>query len=202
MSMGVKLGLIVEGHGDEASVPILIRNILMVMAPELHLDMQRPIRVKRHQIVKEEEFKGALELAARWTGSGGRILVLFDADKDMPCDLGPKLQGWARKHRRDVTVEVAIAQREFEAWFVASAVSLRGKCGLPEDLIGPPVPDEVSSPKSWVNDRLRSQGRSYKESIDQARLTACLDVREARRSKSFNKLLVKLGRLFNVPVPS
>jgi hypothetical protein len=201
MSSGVMLGLIVEGHGDDTAVPFLIRRILSELAPELKLALLRPYRVKRQQIEKEEEFNKALEFVARRTGSGGRILVLFDADDGLPCVLGPKLQGWALKHRQDVKVEIAIAQRTYEAWFLASAVALRGKCGLPEDLVAPPSPDEVPSPKGWVKERMKSKGKVYKETVDQPRLTSHMSVNEARRSKSFNKLLTKLGRLFDVPIP-
>ncbi len=201
MSWGMKLGLIVEGQGDAEAVPILLKKILKEMAPELPLNLLPPYRVKRHQIVQEQVFRTALETLAKRTGRDGRILVLLDADDDAPCQLGPRLQGWARLHHADMKVEVALAQRTYEAWFIASAVSLRGKCGLPKDLLAPLDPDAVPSPKGWVHDRLKTQSRSYKETTDQAQLTQDMSVREARRSKSFNKLLVKLGRLFDVPVP-
>ena len=201
MNSTVTLGLIVEGQGDQEAVPILVRKILWELKPELTLHLPPPFRVKRHQIIKEEEFRRALELVSRRAGQGGCILVLLDADDDLPCTLGPKLRGWAREHHSNMKVEVALARKTFEAWFIASAVSLRGKCGLPQDLLSPVDPDEVSSPKGWVKDRMKAGGRSYKETLDQPKLAAHLSVTEARRSKSFNKLCVKLGRLFDLPVP-
>lgn len=201
MNPAAKLGLIVEGQGDAKAAPLLVKKILQELKPGFVLQIEEPFRVKRHQVVKEEEFRRAMEFMSRKVGNQGRVLMLLDADDDLPCELGPRLRGWARKHHGHVKVEVAIARRTFEAWFIASAMSLRGKCGLPKDLLPEADPDAVSSPKGWMKERLKVGGGSYKETVDQATLADEISVSEARRSKSFNKLCIKLGRLFDLPVP-
>ena len=45
--MPIKIGCIVEGHGDVEAVPILIRRIVQSLYPELQIDTPRPIRVHR-----------------------------------------------------------------------------------------------------------------------------------------------------------
>ena len=43
--MTVKIGCIVEGHGDVEAVPILIRRIAESLYPELAVVIPRPIRI-------------------------------------------------------------------------------------------------------------------------------------------------------------
>ena len=45
--MTVKIGCIVEGHGEVAAVPILIRRVVESLYPELLVDTPRPIRVSQ-----------------------------------------------------------------------------------------------------------------------------------------------------------
>ena len=67
-------------------------------------------------------------------------MILADSDDDPPCLLGPELLKKAMQIRPDVPIGVALAQREFESWFLAAAQSLQGKRSLPKDLEPPPEP--------------------------------------------------------------
>lgn len=62
-----------EGHGEVAAVPILIRRIANQVAPTVPLEVLRPIRIKRQRLLKAGELERAMELAARQVGSGGAI---------------------------------------------------------------------------------------------------------------------------------
>jgi hypothetical protein len=84
----MKLGLIVEGHGEVQAVPLLMRRLLTALAPALHPAVLPPHRVARGQLVKEAELQRAIEFMARKVGEEGRILVLLDADDELPCQLG------------------------------------------------------------------------------------------------------------------
>lgn len=194
----MKLGLIVEGHGEERSVPILIRRVLQVLEPSLHPDLLPAYRVSRGKLVKQEEFKRAIELMARKVGNGGRILVLLDADDDLPCELGPRLVAWARSYRPDRDTSVVVAKHEYEAWFLAAAASLREKRGLPADLASPNAPESIRDAKGWLHHRMQD---GYSETLDQPALTGVFDLSAARRSDSFDKFFREVGRLFGVPVP-
>ncbi len=194
----MKVGLIVEGHGEEPSVPILLRRVLHELGQPLHPNILPPSRVSRGKLVKQEEFQRALELMARKVGNEGRILVLLDADDDLPCVLGPRLLEWARKSRPDRDTSVVVAKPEYESWFLAAAASLRGKRGLPADLEPPPSPEAVRDAKGWLNHRMPD---GYSETLDQPALTSIFDLSAARRSDSFDKFFREVGRLFGLAVP-
>lgn len=123
------------------------------------------------------------------------VLVLLDADDDCPAELAPALLARARDARKDRPASVVLAKREFEAWFLAAAPSLRGRRGLAADLALPPDPELPRDCKGWLS-RHRSDGRGYKPTADQAALAAAVDLRLARtNSPSLDKLWRDLERL-------
>lgn len=183
--MPVDLACIVEGDGDVEAVPIAIRKIVQEIDPSLALKIH-PLRVLRTKLVKPEELERSVELAARRTGRSGAILIVLDSDDDCPATLGPELLSRARRARPDLPISVVLAKREFEAWFLASAKSLRGLRGLAGDLEPPPDPEAIRGTKEWLTARMES-GRSYVETLDQSALTASMDLRQARTAPSFDK---------------
>lgn len=71
---------------------------------------------------------------------------------------------------------VVLAKCEYEAWYLAAAVSLQGHRGLPQNFAPPPEPERIRGAK----ERLASQMRgNYSEVTDQPALTALLDLRAA-----------------------
>ncbi|ATB32927.1 DUF4276 family protein [Melittangium boletus] len=194
----MKVGLIVEGHGEVRSLPILLRRILRELDPQHHCSILNAHRVSRGLLVKEEGLRPAVELMARKVGPEGRILLLLDADDDLPCQLGPSLLAQARGYRPDRDISVVIATREYEAWFLTAAESLRGRRGLPLDLAPPLHPEGIRDAKKWLGQR---KADGYSETVDQPALTGLFDLTAARRSDSFDKLFREVGRLFGLPVP-
>ena len=140
---------IVEGHGVVESVPLLVRRVARIVAPDIPLHVPRPIRVRRDEIVKTQELERAIELAARQAGLGGAIFVLLDADDDCPAELAPTLLARATQARKDFVIGLALAKFEYEAWFLAAAESLRGHRNLALDLSCPPNPEDVRGAKEW-----------------------------------------------------
>jgi hypothetical protein len=139
-------------------------------------------------LVKSGELERYVELAMRSVAGTGALLVLLDADDDCPATLGPELLTRVRAVREDVPAVVVVANREFEAWLLASADSLRGHRGLPDDLEPPGDSEAIRDAKGWLQDR-RIDGRAYSPTIDQPALTAVLQLDRARtRSASFDKL--------------
>ncbi|MCY1083741.1 DUF4276 family protein [Archangium lansingense] len=194
----MKVGLIVEGHGEVHSAPLLVRRILQELAPALSPSILAPHRVSRGQLTKNEGLQHAIEFMARKVGNDGRILLLLDADDDLPCVLGPRLLALARGFRPDREISVVVAKREYEAWFLTAAESLRGRRGLPGDLAPPAAPEAIRDAKGWLSQQM-SDG--YRETIDQPALTSFFDLTAARRSDSFDKLFREVGRLFGLSVP-
>ncbi|VWX57668.1 conserved hypothetical protein [Burkholderiales bacterium 8X] len=97
----------------------------------------------------------------------------------------------AVKHRR---IAAVLANREYEAWFIASAASLidvRNFSCTPAD-----CSIEAETPrnaKGWMNARMGSRG--YSVTLDQPALTSCIDLELAyARSRSFRKLCDEWSR--------
>ena len=180
---------IVEGDSEVAALPILLRRVGAWLSPEKgFIDLPTPIRVRRDRFLnREDEFRRMLLLAAAKCGESGWILVLLDADDDCPAKLGVQVLERARSivpHRR---VSVVLANREYEAWFLASAESLHGRRGFVFDF---PKNFDAELPrdaKGWLGERMASG--TYRETTDQAAFSALMDLQQANeRSRSFRKL--------------
>lgn len=191
----MRLACIVEGHGEVEAVPILIDRTIRERQPEATVELVRPAhRVPRGKMVVAEgaELVRALRFQSARVGDGGGILVILDADDDCPAELGPRLSAVAARAAAGVKVGVVVAKREYEAWLVASAESLRGYAGLPQDLTSPTDPEALANPKGWLSQRM---SRRYSETTDQPKLTHRLDASKVGHLPSFGKFLRELGRL-------
>lgn len=179
---------IVEGHGEVSAVPILIRRIADATVPGSVLQVPKPIRVKRNRFLKENELERYVDLAARQAGSDGRILIILDADADCPPERASEILQRASTARGDRRIQVVLAQREYEAWFLAAADSVAGHCGLSDDTTAPAGPESIHDAKGWLTSRM-PPGWAYKETRDQALLTTVFDLDQARRgARSFDKM--------------
>jgi hypothetical protein len=179
---------IVEGHGESTAVPILIRRIVAHYAPDMYAHVGQVIRVKRTELIQAGGLERIVELAARQTTRSDGILILLDADDDCPREVADELAARAKKTRPDRTISVVAANREYEAWFLAAARSLRGKRGLVDDLEPPPNPEAIRDAKGWLAKRT-TQGFSYKPTIDQPALTQLFDLEQAYAARSFRKIV-------------
>jgi hypothetical protein len=185
---------IVEGRGEEAAVPILVRRIVLLVNSNLWADVRAPIKQHRGTLLSEGGLEKAVELAIRGLPEPGMVLVIIDSDDDCPKTLAPLLLARAERvaaSRRPVAV--VLAHREFECWFIAAAKSLAGHSGLPPDLIAPPDPESIRGAKEWLR-RNMAVGRTYSPAIDQPALTNRFDIEAARAAPSFDKLYREIER--------
>ncbi len=194
--MTVQIGCIVEGHGEVAAVPILIRRIAESLYPELGIGMPHPIRVSRAKVIKPGELERAVKLAARNIRGQGAIFILIDSDEDCPARTGPVLLCRASEVRSDLPIAVVLAKHEFEAWFLAAAESLQGQRGLRNDFQPPNDPEAIRGAKEWLRQGLE-RGETYRETLDQPALTAHFDLDQARRADSFDKCYRDIVRLLD-----
>lgn len=177
---------IVEGHGDREAIPILIRRIGASLTPPVFPAVEPPLRVPRSKLIKPHELERAVEFSARRAGPGGAVLLILDADDDCPATLGPELQSRAFRQRANISIGTVLAKREYEAWFLAAAESLRGRRGLSDDLTSPNNPEDIRGAKVWLTAH-KTDGSSYLETLDQPALTDSFDLGSARRADSFDK---------------
>jgi hypothetical protein len=192
----VVIASVVEGEGEIAALPVVLRR-LMYEANVWDGDIRRPYLVGRGRLVKQGGLEAAVEGLARRLppATPGGILVVIDADDDCPAALGPELLRRAEAVRSDLRIAVVLANREFEAWFLAAAPSLGGHAGLPAGLAVPGDCERPRDCKGWLS-RHRADGGSYRPRVDQAALASAFDLRLARaNSPSFDKLCRDVGYL-------
>lgn len=187
----MKIACIVEGYGEVKAVPILLKRLHQWKTPDLAYPIiEEPIRIKRDRFInKKEEFNKYLKLAALKCGHDGWILILLDADDDCPKELGIKILDSVEECIPHCSTSIVLANREYEAWFIASAGSLNGQHGfmLNANEIENIEAESPRDAKGWVKRHIATN--LYSETIDQLEFTKIMDLQEAfDKSRSFRKL--------------
>ncbi len=184
---------IVEGFGEVEAVPVLVRR-LIAEASTFAIQVNSPIRAHQSDLLNEQKLKRKVALAKKQHCCGS-VLILFEHEDACPKELGPQLLEWARAEAGQIPCAVALAHREYEAWFLASVESLRRKRGVRADAESHPAPESVRDAKGALENCMTS-GRKYLETTDQAALSALFDMKLAySRSRSFQHLTKTLGEL-------
>lgn len=178
---------IVEGDGEVEALPVLLRRLSEWLTPGQYTHIARPIRVRRDQFLNRPEiFEKQLRIAGHLCQAPGWILILLDADDDCPVTLRDSLQARAAAVVPNHRVSVVLANREYEAWFVASAQSLDGKRGFVCP-VAVPEADRIRGAKQWISKHVPAG--AYHEVIDQPALSAAMNLEQAHHtSRSFRKL--------------
>lgn len=184
----IQIASIVEGDGEVSALPVLLRRLASEWHPAVQVNLLQPIRVRRDKFInKDEEFRRQLLLAAAKSGDGGWILIVLDADDDCPAELAKQIYDRAQQYVAHRRLSVVLANREFEAWFIAAAHSLHGVRGfslVPGEAIQAEVPRNA---KGWMRERM--QGGTYSEILDQPAFAARINLQHAfANSRSFRKL--------------
>lgn len=185
---------IVEGHGEWACVRILLQRVWSELLGGDFLEVLQPIRGSRGKLLQKDELERRVKLAAlklRASELPGFLLVLLDADEDLPCELAPTLLKRAQDAHADLDVVCVLANPEYETWFVAAAESLEDFLDLEDGETLSEDPEKDGLKKAWIESRFR--GLRYSETVDQPRMTAAMDLELCRsRSPSFDKLCREL----------
>jgi uncharacterized protein DUF4276 len=200
--MRVRLAAIVEGHGETEAVPLLVRRIAARIDPSLVVVVDPVLRVAASSLLRPGELERQVVFAGRKVAPAGGILVLLDCDADGSCPAvdGPQLLQRVRAARGDLATSVVLAKKEFEAWFLAAAVSLRGHRRLAPDMAPPPNAEEIRGAKEWLS-RHMPPNRPYAPTIDQPALTQIFDLDAARlAADSFDKCYREIAKLIRSQV--
>ena len=172
---------IVEGPGDVKAAPILLRRVLHERMGKYHVAVKKPklARGKPNLSTRFEEFLGH----AKRTPECAAILVVLDADRDCPRELGTQLARRARDSGIGIPIAVVCAKREYENWFLASDEGFTGDV------------EEYSDAKEWLTHKM-PQGLAYKETRHQPSLSATMDIEAAfQASRSFRRLCSAMEEL-------
>jgi hypothetical protein len=188
---------IVEGEGEVAALPVLLRRIHKCVKPDLILNILPPIRAPKNKVIKERQLERAMELAVSKSRPPRVLFILLDADDDLPCIFGPDLLASARKVRSDIPLGVVLANREFESWFLSSLPSLQGCRGLGANLPSIVNAEIIRNAKGQLT-KYMIGSRAYSPVLDQAEFAKLFDMQLARQnSDSFDKCWREIERLLN-----
>jgi len=175
------IGLVVEGPGDVAAVPVLLRKWL-----EDRYDFRdvlaKPISCNgRDNALAPRGLEGFVGVAASRPGCVG-VMVILDGEGDLVCQLGPKL--W--KRAKSVTgkhVSVCLADKMFEDWIYCSAETL--DLGL-----------DYNASRNGIGAVVGAlRPRAYAKPTWQPRLAARMDISiAAPRSSSLQRLFKQFER--------
>lgn len=180
---------IVEGHGDALAVPILIRRIAAEIYDLYDVQIKPPHRVPR-ATMKGEQLRKAIQLQGDRVADTGGVIVITDADDDCPVDLAGQVISCAQH----VHVEVAIAVREFEAWFLSAVESLRPHRAVRDDGSYQGDPEAPRDAKGHLQHLMTEP---YRETRHQPAFASLMDLASARRARSFDRLVTCVGRLLH-----
>lgn len=187
---------IVEGDGEVAALPVLLRRLNEWKRPGTAIDISHPIRVRKDRFLRrDEEFSRHVQLACLKANVGGLVLILLDADDDCPAVESENIRTRALRVNNTREFAVIMPNREYEAWFIAAAPSLSGRRGfeLANNDNSHLVPETKRDAKGWIRERMGSDG--YRETRDQAAFSAHLDLEMAfQNSRSFRKLCKEFGK--------
>jgi hypothetical protein len=184
---------IVEGHSEVESVPLLIRRLAAEWG-EYGFRVEKPVRVKRYQVIKNGELERRLQLALRRPDCAA-IIIILDADDDCPRELASDLLKRAKKIASDVVISVVIPKSEFESWFVGSIESLKGCHSISDTAVTPVNPEDIRDAKGFLTNKM-TENNHYLEVDDQPAMTATFDMTLAythcRSFKKFHNDLCKI----------
>ncbi len=188
---------IVEGHGELEAVPTLLFRIAGSSGTGRVLRVKKPIRVSAPGFINNAEtfrrYFGAAAIKAK--AENGAVLILLDCDGAgelrCPATLGPRLKAQAMALRPDVTVLIALAKMEYEAWFIAASASLTGVHGY-SHVTEAADPEGIRDAKGWLG---RNMPAGYDPVAHQPAFTQRFDLMAARRAPSFDRLCARVAAL-------
>lgn len=189
------IATLVEGQSETESLPVILRRF-QESTSAFHVQVARPLRVKRNKVTKEGELEKSAKLVLRTRQPVKAILLVLDADDDCPRDLAGRLLERLQSVFPSGHCSVVVANRELEAWFLGSVESLK-KAGLVR--VGstiPPDPEIVRGAKEMLSSLAVN---SYSEVDDQPRFAAQFSFEEAAaHCRSFQKLEKEVRKMFGM----
>ncbi len=199
----IRVAAIVGGQGEKETLPILFRRIAGTLDPGMIVQVKPVLPVPESLLAKAGELEKHVEFAARSVGRHGGIFILLDCDGPGGCPKNdaPVWLNRARRARPDMQISLVLANKEYEAWFIAAAESLRGRRGLAADLVSDPNPEGIRGAKEWLSHHM-PRDKPYTVTIHQPAFTAVFDMQAARRADSFDKCYREIERLLTALRPT
>ncbi len=184
------IGLVVEGPGDVAAVPLLLRRWLHLQGEFRDL-LGKPVNCNgRTKALARNGLEGKVATAIARPGCKG-VLVILDGEGDAVCSLGPNLLSRARSVT-GAPVALTLADTKYEAWLCASA----------ETLALSSLTCEVGADPEYAI-RCALLPAKYVKPTWQPRLTERMDLPLARsRDRSLSRVLDQVIYLVGTSLPA
>lgn len=169
--------LVVEGDGEVQAAPLLARRILHELHGRYEWDF---ITHRRRDLahLRAQNWNHFRRYLSAAFNERMPILWLLDADDDCPLRLLSEI--------REVTDEIKLREptaftfwiREYETLFLHDPTVLTTRYGIAaiEDIN---EPEKIRGAKEWISKQLPAR-QSYKPTVDQAAMTAGLDIGSVR----------------------
>ena len=184
---------IVEGPGDVAAIPEMIRRVLNEILDVWDIQVVQGMKLGRGGIVDPSSLRRHLRLASITPGC--RLILVFADRDDSDCvPLAQHIRNCATNEGLGDRVEALVINREYETWLLAGIESLRGKRGILDEATVPETLQIIRDPKARLTQSMLGS-RAYSETADQAALTCLVDLEQvSTRCACFSKLIDKLKR--------
>lgn len=209
----LRIAPIVEGHGEVASIRILLERLWYETLEGEFIRVERPAFKPKGTLRDDADgLRKAVRIALEKLDEPAAlperkmVLILLDSDEpgddNCPAKMGPRLQTLAQSVDSRIEVACVVANVEYETWFAASAESLVAR-GYLQMRAGEPIPGDPEGQrlrKKWIEDRFAvsgviQRGRKYTPPVDQPPMTQAMDLAVCRsRSPSFDKLCRELEK--------
>lgn len=127
----------------------------------------------------------------------------MDADDNCAVEWASQALVRCKQVVTDIPISIVCAVREFETWILPSLESIRGKpirgsVAFNQSATFEGDLESLSGVKEWIGQQL-PLGRAYKETTDQASMTALIDISLAlSNSRSFRRLCHAVEELQSV----
>lgn len=190
----ITLASVVEGHGEVQALPVLVRRLADRFRPGVAVDAPTPFRLPRGKFRVVGELERAVAVAARKVIAGGGVLILVDADDDCPVEFAAELRSRCEPAAGGGPAAFVVAQREFEAWFLASLPSLSSHPDVSPSARHAGDCESVRDAKGRLQGQMMP-GVKYSETRHQPAFSALMDLDLAAGCRSFRKLMVDVEHL-------
>lgn len=186
---------VVEGDGDVGAVRILLRRICGEVFDRWDVDIRQPWRLPRSQMRINESIGRVYRALARGLVGGGGVIVVLDQDDDH--DIAGLVGRVSEPMASMADLQVVVACREYEAWFLGGIESLRAHRSVRDDARFDSDPEAPRDAKGRLRQLMHE---SYRETLHQPAFTELLSIDATRlRCPSFDFLVRAVGDLIVPP---
>ncbi len=197
MDDSLTIAVIVEGPGEVAAAPELLRRIIYEVHDIYNISISAKNAKNKSNLIKK--LVNFLEYATI-DGCDG-ILVMIDTDtNECPKDLASRLADIAAGRNLSIPIAIVCPNSEYETWFICAlsddaGQGIRDKLGIDASVVSPNNAECIRGAKEWLRDRSREP---YKPTSHQAALTHQIDLDLVHsRSRSFRRLCHAVDELID-----